>query len=138
MMEHQAPQTVRFVVLRHEGIPDPHFDLLFDLTSGNDLATWRSPNWPISQPMTLVRLKDHRRIYLEYEGPISKNRGFVKRIASGTCQFIQTADASHISVQNMSRLSGLVSDFTMTRAQGDAWQASPTPGTSDLLLRHPS
>ena len=30
-----------------------------------------------------IRLKDHRRIYLEYEGPISGDRGFVTRVAAG-------------------------------------------------------
>ncbi len=74
----------RFAILHHDGIPDPHFDLLIELTPGASLATWRSPIWPIFEPTDLVKLRDHRRAYLDYEGEISGGRGFARRMDSGS------------------------------------------------------
>src|SRR5947209_2180738 len=78
-----TPPALRYVVLRHEGIDDPHFDLMFETSSGSALATWRSPQWPIERETILTRLADHRREYLDYEGPVSGGRGHVRRITSG-------------------------------------------------------
>jgi hypothetical protein len=55
---------LRYVILHHGGIADPHFDLMFETLPGSDLATWRSQAWPIEEPTPLTRLKDHRRLYL--------------------------------------------------------------------------
>lgn len=74
---------LRYAVLHHTGIDEPHFDLLFELQKGALLACWRSACWPITQATTLQRLADHRREYLDYEGPISGNRGEVRRVAGG-------------------------------------------------------
>jgi hypothetical protein len=78
-----TPPALRYVVLRHEGIDDPHFDLMFETSSGSALATWRSPQWPIERETMLTRLADHRRAYLDYEGPVTGGRGHVRRITSG-------------------------------------------------------
>ena len=77
------PPWLRFVVLRHEGIPQPHFDLMFETAPNSALATWRSPIWPIDSQTALQHLQDHRAAYLQYEGPISAARGFVRRITAG-------------------------------------------------------
>jgi hypothetical protein len=74
---------LRYVVLRHEGIPEPHFDLMFETAANSLLATWRASDWPIRHGSILTRLGDHRRIYLDFEGPLSNNRGSVHRIATG-------------------------------------------------------
>ncbi|MFI5378526.1 MAG: hypothetical protein ACHRHE_04455 [Tepidisphaerales bacterium] len=76
---------LRYVILRHEGIDRPHFDLMFETAPGSKLATWRSEVWPIVTSAPVNRLPDHRPEYLTYEGPISGNRGHVTRVASGTC-----------------------------------------------------
>jgi hypothetical protein len=76
---------VRFVVLRHEGIAQPHFDLMIESHPGGPLETWRSDIWPIHAPTPLVHLPPHRRAYLDYEGPISNDRGHVHRVEAGTC-----------------------------------------------------
>ncbi|HBE68769.1 MAG TPA: hypothetical protein DDW52_11540 [Planctomycetaceae bacterium] len=39
---------------------------------------------PTNPSVSAERLIDHRRHYLTYEGPVSGNRGEVKRVASGT------------------------------------------------------
>ena len=76
---------LRYAILRHEGIEQPHFDLMFETAQGSKLATWRSDVWPIENTVQVERLADHRAEYLTYEGPISGNRGQVRRVASGTC-----------------------------------------------------
>src|SRR4051812_39769553 len=80
-MEHR-----RYVILRHEGVAVPHFDLMFEQSATSELLTWRSLDWPISDQTKLTRLGDHRRKYLDYEGPVSNNYGHVKRVAAGTCE----------------------------------------------------
>ncbi len=78
--------SLRYAVLHHTGVEQPHYDLLFETQPGSPLATYRCDRWPLEAGTTLAhRLPDHRRLYLEYEGPVSRNRGQVRRVASGTC-----------------------------------------------------
>ncbi|MCP4170806.1 MAG: hypothetical protein GY758_08565 [Fuerstiella sp.] len=76
-----ATQRFRFVILEHDS-PFLHWDLL--LQQGRALAAWR-----LLSPMVTTSwipaeaLPDHRLIYLDYEGPVSNNRGVVTRVASG-------------------------------------------------------
>jgi hypothetical protein len=76
--------SLHYVVLHHKGIPEPHYDLMFETSPGSELATWRTSDWPLHHGSALARLADHRRAYLDYEGPVSGNRGTVKRITTGT------------------------------------------------------
>src|SRR5688572_12931367 len=82
-MESDPPGSLRYTVLRHEGVPDPHYDLMFETSPGSTLATWRSPEWPLQTGTPLTYLKDHRPAYLDYEGPVSGGRGTVTRVAGG-------------------------------------------------------
>lgn len=75
----------RYVVLHHTGISEPHFDLLIDWREDALLLAARCTSWPIDDATVVTRIPDHRRIYLEYEGPISGNRGQVRRVTEGTC-----------------------------------------------------
>jgi hypothetical protein len=77
---------LRYVVLYHDGIDKPHYDLMFEDAPGGKLLTWRSAAWPIERHTPLEKLDDHRREYLDYEGPLSGDRGFVRRIEAGTYQ----------------------------------------------------
>lgn len=86
--------NLRFAILRHEGIPDPHFDLMFETGPDSPLATWRSPTWPPLADTPLTPLPDHRRAYLTYEGPVSGGRGSVRRVASGRYAVRDTAGAT--------------------------------------------
>ena len=38
---------LRYVILWHDGVAEPHFDLMFETLPGSALATWRSPRWPV-------------------------------------------------------------------------------------------
>lgn len=67
----------RFVILEHDH-PFLHWDLM--LECGEVLRTWRLTAAPA--PGLCVSAKaigDHRRAYLDYEGPVSGNRGKVMR-----------------------------------------------------------
>lgn len=83
---------LRFVVLAHEGIDDPHFDLMFEIEKGGMLATWRAKSWPLKSDDVPVRIGDHRPDYLIYEGEISGNRGTVRRVADGTYRRHENAE----------------------------------------------
>src|SRR4051794_24914615 len=79
---------LRYVVLRHDGIPDPHFDLMIESRVGGPLYTWRCFQNPVSQYVTLAhRIANHRCHYLDYQGPLSGDRGVVSRIAAGRGRF---------------------------------------------------
>lgn len=75
--------ALQYVVLRHEGVVEPHFDLMFETAPGSRLATWRSPAWSLGPETPVTPLPDHRADYLTYEGPVSGNRGRVRRVAAG-------------------------------------------------------
>jgi hypothetical protein len=83
----------RFVVLLHADRAGEHYDLMIE--AGERLATWKCPSPPEQTGpagRTCERLTDHRRLYLDYEGPISGDRGTVRRHDCGTCVVLdQTA-----------------------------------------------
>ena len=81
-------QRLSYVVLRHDGFGDPHYDLMFETAANSKLATWRSSQWPLQHGTILTRIGDHRREYLTYEGPLSRNRGTVARIQTGTFELM--------------------------------------------------
>ncbi|HEX8916133.1 MAG TPA: hypothetical protein VF796_27540 [Humisphaera sp.] len=80
--------SLRYAILHHTGVADPHYDLMFETYSGSDLATWRSAVWPIGGDAVtvLTRIKDHRRAYLDFTGEISGRRGRVDQVAAGQCE----------------------------------------------------
>lgn len=84
-----TPGEKRFVLLRHDLAESRHWDLMLE-TEGV-LATWqllRDPfveeSWSPSRTLPARRLQDHRLAYLEYEGPVSRDRGHVTRVDAGT------------------------------------------------------
>lgn len=77
---------LRTVVLLHT-LPggSSHFDWMLEQPGEGDLATFRCTLSPHdAERWGAERLPDHRRAYLDYEGPISRNRGDVQRVAAGT------------------------------------------------------
>ncbi len=82
----------RFAVLLHRtppGYPRPdHWDLLLEQSTG--LWTWALPTPPERGPARAQRLPDHRLLYLDYEGPVSGNRGTVSRWDQGEYELLQT------------------------------------------------
>jgi len=113
---------MRYVILRHEGIAEPHFDLMFETLPGSALATWRSPCWPIEGPTPLHRLMDHRRIYLDFEGELSGHRGRVARVAAGECEVEVGEDAVWII---QLRTGAALGTLTLQWRAGDSWEGRP-------------
>jgi hypothetical protein len=77
-----ATNKARFVILEHDH-PHLHWDLM--LEAGEVLRTWRLSEVP--RPGLAVAaepLGNHRKLYLDHEGPVSGNRGHVKRWDAGT------------------------------------------------------
>jgi hypothetical protein len=73
----------RFVILRHQTQQGEHFDCMLEL--GGVLKTWSLPRRPeLGVEISGEALPDHRIEYLDYEGPISGDRGAVSRWEYGT------------------------------------------------------
>ena len=65
----------RFAILTHDH-PFLHWDLL--LEEGDSLRTWRLHEAPsVPAEIAAEALPPHRPLYLDYEGPVSGNRGHV-------------------------------------------------------------
>ncbi len=81
----------RFVILRHDSPKGLHWDLL--LETGPVLRTWtlRQPPDP-GLTIACDALPDHRPMYLDYEGPLSDNRGSVTRWDRGAYEIHQQSD----------------------------------------------
>ncbi|HEV8059642.1 MAG TPA: DNA polymerase ligase N-terminal domain-containing protein [Gemmataceae bacterium] len=86
----------RFVILEHDW-PLLHWDLM--LEAGAVLRTWR-----LAEPLTadveiaVTAIGNHRLHYLDYEGPVSGNRGSVVRRDSGTFDW-QSDDGEVVAVR---------------------------------------
>jgi len=76
----------RFVVQLHDLSATRHWDLMVE--AGEALATWQlaaPPEVAAGSPTHARRIADHRKTYLEYEGPVSGERGTVHIVDAGTC-----------------------------------------------------
>lgn len=85
----------RYVILEHTGTPTykpgRHLDLM--LESDGVLRTWELPATPSADTrIQAVRLPDHRLEYLDYEGPVSNNRGSVRRWDAGEYLVLSETD----------------------------------------------
>lgn len=66
-----------YVILEHDW-PTQHWDLLLDV--GDRLLAWRLWQEPeLGKAIACEPNQDHRRVYLEYEGPLTGDRGRVLR-----------------------------------------------------------
>lgn len=86
------PEKGRWVLLLHEVPPSDtelgrrgtHWDLMLEDTEF--LWTWAIPSLPPGTIEAALRLPNHRRLYLDYEGEVSNGRGTVSRVARGEFQ----------------------------------------------------
>jgi hypothetical protein len=112
----------RFVLLQHDH-PHLHWDLM--LEAGEVLWTWRLEAPPDAvKRVGAVRIGDHRLHYLSYEGPLSGNRGQVRREDHGLFTLVEASDrAVRVRVQG-ERLSG---EVELVRGEGEKWEAIYRP-----------
>jgi hypothetical protein len=97
----------RFVILHHVGYGCEHWDLM--LEHGDALLTWQllsEPLQPSCGEIQAVRIGNHRKAYLEYEGEVSGGRGKVVRIDGGTVVVEELTDRCCRFRAAGSRLSG--------------------------------
>ncbi len=108
------------VVLEHRlSDHDFHFDWLIDRDGRSPLLTFRIPPPSLVQgapgarlpgcpllsiappaSFTAERIADHRRLYLDYEGPISGGRGEVRRIAAGDAEIVtETGESLEVRIR---------------------------------------
>lgn len=94
-------------VLLHHQLPDgsSHFDWLMERPDSDRLISFRvgeridtlvggSAAGGEVRRFAAEAMPDHRREYLEYEGPISGGRGMVSRVAAGSADWVmRSADA---------------------------------------------
>lgn len=118
---HNGDAMPRFVVLRHECPPEfekpSHWDFMLEF--GAVLRTWEIMQLPKAwapalgerskeSSVQLVELPDHRLAYLEFEGPLSGNRGRVERCDAGTYELLH-ASTGRLEVRlRGQRLAGVV------------------------------
>jgi hypothetical protein len=119
--------NLRYVVLHHTGVPDPHFDLMYEAGPGAPLITYRAPAWPVAAPTEVERLPDHRPAYLDYEGPVSDGRGDVRRVERGACRITISDNRVDVTTDRDRRL-------TFTR-EGPAGRWLLTLGQTPDLCR---
>ena len=108
----------RFVILHHTTGSGEHWDLL--LEHGDVLLAWQllsEPAGPASPPIPARRIADHRKLYLDYEGPISGDRGHVTRIDAGMVEIEKFTGEECVVTLHGKRLSGR---FALLR-DGDVW-----------------
>lgn len=90
-------RVCRWAVLKHTVADETHWDLMLEAEEGMPLLTWRVPSSPTiwlngRSELEVIRIGDHRPIYLTYEGEISGNRGYVTREASGTWKPVELSE----------------------------------------------
>lgn len=97
----------RFVILRHDSPRGLHWDFLLEM--GQALKTWALPRPPEpAVEMTCEGLPDHRLLYLDYEGPVSGDRGSVTRWDRGTYEVLRQSDLELVIDLSGEKLAGRV------------------------------
>ncbi len=106
------PLPRQFVLLKHVMpalVSRPtHWDLMIDF--GEKLLTFEMRELPeslapgVSHDFAVTRLTDHRRVYLDYEGPLEtddsgKDRGSVERVAAGIAQRVPCDSTTRVRYQ---------------------------------------
>ena len=119
----------RFVILLHECptdlVRETHFDLM--LEDGETLRTWAMASEP--NPGVEIEaecLAKHRVAYLDYEGPLTGNRGSVSQWDQGTFAWLEDEpDAIELRIAGK-RLTGLLR-LSRLDADSQRWTVAFTP-----------
>jgi hypothetical protein len=86
----------RFVLLRHElpeaSVRASHYDLMLERASDLFTVELHDALQP-GLPQTGRELSPHRKAYLDYEGPLSQDRGEVRAVDRGTLTIVHWTEA---------------------------------------------
>ena len=89
-MTNDLPQRLAFAILEHD---HPHLHWDFFLETPTALRSWRLERMPdCAGVVNADALSDHRKAYLDYEGPVSGDRGSVSRIDRGEFDLISSTE----------------------------------------------
>ena len=87
--------ALRFVLLRHEmpasSARGSHYDLMLERESDLFTLELRETLQP-EVPQRARELTPHRKAYLDYEGPVSQNRGEVRAVDRGNLSIVTWND----------------------------------------------
>jgi len=113
----------RFVILHHTGFGREHWDLMLECPDA--LRTWKllqDPTADTGKIIEAVKIGDHRKRYLDYEGPVGGGRGEVVRADHGEMVWID-GDEDAVTI----KLTGwnLADTYRLTRIVGNRWQFGP-------------
>jgi len=113
----------RYVILDHD-LPHQHWDLM--LEDGDALRTWRLAAVPEpGRAIPAEAIFHHRRIYLDYEGRVSRGRGRVVRWDAGSFTWeVDSSDEVTVSLEG-ERCRG---QARLRRQAGDHWMLTFAPG----------
>ncbi len=121
----------RFVVLQHETHTGVHWDFMLEDEGG--LLTWALSAEP--QPAEIQPAKalpPHRPIYLDYEGPISGNRGQVRQWDRGEFRWLSRSGSLLEVVLRGNRVNGLVR-LSFVGPSSEWWQFEWQPSQKDAV-----
>ncbi len=93
----------RFALLEHDW-PESHLDLFLEW--GGSLLAWRLPAEALNFPMRAIHIDRHRLAYLDYEGPISGNRGSVRQVDGGGLRWLVMTEVLYVVELDGERLKG--------------------------------
>jgi hypothetical protein len=120
----------RFSIAKHEmpanSSRHSHFDLF--LESQGTLLTWELSSLPTTPKKQLVRrLANHRLVYLDFQGPLSDDRGTVKLVDSGSLKWM-TLESERL----IAHIKGQTADGILTLTSGasstdDVWNLTFEP-----------
>jgi hypothetical protein len=109
----------RFVLLEHDH-PTLHWDLMFEV--GEVLWTWRLEKPPgQGRAVGATRIADHRLVYLDYEGPISGNRGVVRRQDRGEYRWLEQSPTRLVATLTGERWQG---ELVLEEMPEGGWQVT--------------
>jgi hypothetical protein len=92
------------------------------LETGDRLRTWSLPAEPHpGATLAATSLPDHRLAYLDYEGPLSGNRGIVRRWDTGSFEIIRDTGSELAIRLTGQRLLGTVR-IAQTHLKGPDWR----------------
>lgn len=105
----------------------PPLDGLQPVAAG--LTTFRCPERPdlSADPMELELLGEHRRVYLDYEGPVSGNRGTVRVLAKGLAQVLLRTEDRLALAADFGHAPLHFNLVSQSRPQGPVWLCTVSP-----------
>ena len=115
----------RFVILHHDAPAghdrSSHYDLM--LEQGGVLWTWSLDKLPaVGFAGQAQALPDHRLAYLDFEGPLTGNRGSVERVEQGEYELLERAE-SRVLVRLAGKTLRGILELDRTEESSDLWQA---------------